>query len=126
MPWTLNIMSITDFTKIGPFVTATVTKCVSRWAATNMGWLHVEQAPDCRSFTASNSQDVFIFRPVRTSDITVTLTVGDCRSYGALKCLILLNESCPAFHKVPLTGTMMTNDDLDKVRKEMVVVTSKV
>jgi len=60
VPWTLSAMSITDFTKFGPFVTATVTKCVSRWAATYMDWLPVEQASNCRSFTTSSTQDFFI------------------------------------------------------------------
>jgi hypothetical protein len=36
------------------------------------------------------------FRHVRRSDITATLAVGDFISYGALKCLTLLNEVHPS------------------------------
>ena len=80
MSWTLSVVSITDFTKIGPFVTATVTKCVSRWAATNMDWLPVEQA------TAETSQLATLktsssFRPVGTSDLTIRLLMSYI--YGA-------------------------------------------
>lgn len=36
--------------------------CVNRRAVTDRGWLHVEQASNCRSFTANNTHEFVILK----------------------------------------------------------------